>query len=86
MEEDPILRGLLARRQELDGHFAAFQCPSWLRKSLTAELESLRRLESTSDWPALRRQLITILAVAYGGLRDLGLETVEAAQQKKQPS
>lgn len=83
MTQDPIILGMLKVRDEIDKAFSPLQHAPYARTYLGAELETLRRLEGTTDWPKVRSQYLTIMALCYRALRDQNIETLPAAELKE---
>lgn len=86
MTQDPILRDVVLKRQQLDGQFAPLAQSHLVARRLIDAADSLeQRLAGPTDWLALRDQLVFIQAICYRATRDLGLETVADAAGKDIP-
>jgi hypothetical protein len=76
---------MLERREQLDGHYVAAMYAPGVRIDLSAEVSEYRKLieGGKTNWPKVRKSLLTIMAICYRGLRDLQLETLKDAEMKE---
>lgn len=86
MTQDPFLRSVVERRNELDRMIPARQSPDWVARDIELAAASLKALTTAeADWIAFRAKLVHIAAVAYRAARDLQIESVADAAGRDIP-
>jgi hypothetical protein len=90
--QDPILRDMLAQRQEIDRGHRPYETLDEGLAWVERHVKLMRVLQQTPPHERIaahnslvRKHALTVMAVSYRLLRDLGLETSAAAIEKEIP-
>lgn len=83
MTQDPIIRGMLQRRKDLDAISDRPISPLESVVDLGIVINQLREAHIEKIYPVARQHYLTIMAMCYRALRDQGLQTKEDSESKE---